>query len=146
MRSAVFNPIHTAFDPCTRRRRCHVRHSRRAYRVVRKVTQMRASVNSSWGSIMLLRTAIGPNAAEPQIRNPNVEIRNNIEMRKSKRGDVLGIVCPLVLRICFGFRISTFGFFSARCAHLQKIESISCFLGVSVLLTVLLFRFQRRFS
>jgi hypothetical protein len=43
--------------------------------------------------------------AEPQIRNPNIEIRNNLKIRKCKTLD-----SDFLIRICFGFRISKFEF------------------------------------
>ena len=55
-----------------------------------------------------------------KIRNPNIEIRNKFQrLEGGKRG--AGAPTPFMafpfLRICFGFRISIFGFFQARSAR-----------------------------
>jgi len=47
----------------------------------------------------------------PQIRNPKLEIRNKPEGPEAETASPDGLgLCSLVLGICFGFRVSDFGF------------------------------------
>jgi hypothetical protein len=66
------------------------------------------------------------NAAEPQTRNPNVEIRNKSEIRRKKiKMEVSAsyLISAFEIRICFGFRISILEFISAGCIDLRLEET-----------------------
>jgi hypothetical protein len=56
---------------------------------------------------------VSQDASDPKIqtRNPNIEIRNKSEIRSTKSELAAAVLTsPFVLRICFGFRYSDFGF------------------------------------
>ena len=45
-----------------------------------------------------------------KIRNPNLEIRSKIERQNPNKETSRSVFCFFGFRICFGFRISDFGF------------------------------------
>ncbi len=68
------------------------------------------------------------NAAEPQTRNPNIEIRNKSEIRRKKITGGMSapdLISTFEFRTCFGFRILSFEFFSVRCEDLHWVDSKS---------------------
>ena len=75
-----------------------------------------AEVSQLWRKLVKL---FHPEMAVGEIRNPNIEIRNKFQKREAGKGEQVRrfrfSAFPF-FRTCFGFRISTFGFFPARSA------------------------------
>src|SRR5262249_3262124 len=68
-----------------------------------------------------------------KIRNPNIEIRNELEIRNHKSQTRVVFVSIFEFRICFGFRISSFGFLLSRDRRAPRYDPVGLFSSFSLM-------------